>query len=250
MQTVLFQHGLGGGEAQVAQNWPEKTAAKRITIPCRGHDETPIGTDRPFTIPMFAEDAMQALDKTPTFVAAGISMGAAISLYLACRHPQRVRALILVRPAWSFRFAPENMKPVAEIANLLKKHTPFEARRIFTDGQTAKRLTKESPDNLASLMSYTDHANATAFADILHDIAVRDPGINEADLAGIKAPCLVIANDNDSIHPVSCAKELANRIPNSQYIEVTPKSFAREQHQSEIRTAIAEFLIQNSEGPL
>ena len=87
--TVVFQHGLGGGEEQVAQNWPAGTGFRRITQPNRGHDGTPLGSERPFSIPMFAADVLAAAPGA--FVAAGISMGAAIALHLPAISPRGCR---------------------------------------------------------------------------------------------------------------------------------------------------------------
>ncbi|WP_367118867.1 alpha/beta fold hydrolase, partial [Mesorhizobium sp.] len=71
------------------------------------------------------------------FVAGGISMGAAIVMRLACRHPDRVAGLLLVRPAWIFGSAPANMRPNAEVAGLILDHGPDIARTIFAQSQTA-----------------------------------------------------------------------------------------------------------------
>ena len=43
-------------------------------------------------------------------------MGAAIALNVAARLPDRVTALVLARPAWAFEQAPENMRPLSEVA--------------------------------------------------------------------------------------------------------------------------------------
>ena len=80
---------------------------------------------------MFAGDILAAADAHDArrFVAGGISMGAAIALRLAVRHPDRVAALILARPAWVDTAAPENMRPYAEVAALLARMSPSDARR-------------------------------------------------------------------------------------------------------------------------
>lgn len=242
--TVVFQHGLGGGEDQVAQNWPEGTGLRRITSPCRGHDSTPLGPDRPFTIPLFAEDVLTATEGG--FVAAGISMGAAIALYLACHHPDRVRALVLIRPAWTFTAAPGNMKPVAEMAALLSRLSPQDAAAAFRASDTGVRLAKDGPDNLASLLGYADREDATAFAEVLHDIASGPPGVTEAQVAGLRLPCLIIGNDLDAIHSIACAETLARTIPQARLLRVTPKAVDRDRHQAEVRAAVAAFLAEHT----
>lgn len=51
---VLFQHGLGGDEAQVRSNFPDGPAYRRITVECRGQGGSKAGTARPFSIAMFS----------------------------------------------------------------------------------------------------------------------------------------------------------------------------------------------------
>ncbi|TIP51824.1 MAG: alpha/beta hydrolase, partial [Mesorhizobium sp.] len=49
--AVVFQHGLGGGEAQAAQTCP--LGLRRITLECRGHGGSVLGERRPFSFEMF-----------------------------------------------------------------------------------------------------------------------------------------------------------------------------------------------------
>ncbi|CZT37034.1 alpha/beta fold hydrolase [Rhizobium sp. 9140] len=242
MQTVLFQHGLGGDDAQAAANWPETADALRVTINCRGHKETTLGPDRPFSIPLFARDALMAMDGHDRFIAGGISMGAAISLYLACHHPARVTGLILARPAWSFTSAPANMAPIAEMAALLKRLPPDAARAEFSSGETGRRLALEAPDNLASLLGYADKPQAALFAEVLADIAAGSPGVTRHEVEALRLPTLIIVNDHDAVHPRACAETLAATIPGARLVSVVPKALDRHRHHHEVKAAIADFL--------
>ena len=149
---VVFQHGLGGDAAQVAENFPDGPAYRRLTVECRAQGGSTAGSVRPFSIAMFAADVLAACD-TPHFVVGGISTGAAIALRLAALHPDRVTALILARPAWVFDRAPANMRPFAEIARLLREHPPTAARERFAASPTARMLATEAPDNSARCSS-------------------------------------------------------------------------------------------------
>ena len=242
--AVVFQHGLGGSEAQVAQAFPADAGCRRITLEGRGHGASGLGSSRPFSLKMFADDVLAAADQAglDRFIAGGISMGAAIALRLACRHPDRVAGLLLVRPAWIFDGAPVNMQPIAEVAGLILDHGPDKARAVFAQSGTAARLLDEAPDNLSSLLGYFDRPDAAAFAQVLADIAADGSGISESDAAGLDVPTLVVGNAVDAVHPLSVAHKLAATIPGAAFVEITPKALDSARHFAELQAAITDFL--------
>jgi pimeloyl-ACP methyl ester carboxylesterase len=241
---VIFQHGLGGSEAQVAQVFPENGGWRRITIECRGHGASTLGTQRPFSIAMLAADIIAVADQLgiDRFVAGGISMGAALALHLAKACPERVAGLILIRPAWAFEPAPENMRPIREVAELIKYHLHQEARTIFEASETGERLRREAPDNLASLLGYFDRPDIGAFADVLADIAADGTGVSEADAARFEMPTLVIGNRMDAVHPMATAEMMANAIPGALFAEVPAKAIDSAGHSAAVRAALHHFL--------
>ncbi|MEF0942230.1 alpha/beta fold hydrolase [Rhizobium sp. BR 362] len=240
---VLFQHGLGGDEAQVAQTFP-KGQARRITIECRGHGASSLGDIRPFSLRIFAEDVLAAATDRgfERFVAGGISMGAAIALYLAHHYPERVAALVLVRPAWAFAAAPANLEPVRLVAALLRSHPIEEARERFAGSDIGMHIRANAPDNFASLLSYFDRPNAVDFASVLADIAADGTGVTPEKVAALAVPTLLIGNEQDAIHPLACAQTLANTITEASLVEVTPKAADKARHFAEVQDAIATFL--------
>ncbi|RUU32348.1 MULTISPECIES: alpha/beta hydrolase [unclassified Mesorhizobium] len=242
--AVVFQHGLGGGEAQVAQAFPSGSGSRRITLECRGHGASGLGTSRPFSLEMFADDVVAAADQAglDRFVAGGISMGAAIALRLACRHPDRVAGLLLVRPAWIFDSAPANLRPIAEVAGLILDLGPEKARTIFTQSKTAARLKREAPDNLASLFGYFDRPDAAPFAQVLADIAADGPGVSANNAAALGIPTLVIGNAMDAVHPLPAARTLAAAIPGATFAEISPKALDSVRHFAELQAEITTFL--------
>ncbi|MET3581294.1 pimeloyl-ACP methyl ester carboxylesterase [Mesorhizobium robiniae] len=242
--AVVFQHGLGGSEAQAAQAFPAGPGIRRLTLECRGHGASGLGGSRPFSLDMFADDVLAAADQAglDRFVAGGISMGAAIALRLACRHPDRVAGLLLVRPAWAFDKAPANMQPNAEVASLILDHGPDKARTIFAQSQTAARLKHEAPDNLASLMGFFDRSDSASFAQILAAISANGPGVSEGDVATLGMPALVVGNAVDAVHPLSVAHKLAATIPGATFAEIPAKALDSARHFAELQAEITAFL--------
>jgi pimeloyl-ACP methyl ester carboxylesterase len=222
--AVVFQHGLGGNEAQVAEVFPDADGRwRRLTLECRGQGASPPDALKRYTIRLFAEDVLRLADarQVERFAAGGISMGAAIALHLAVHHPGRVTALILARPAWLFDAAPPNMAPFVEVARL---------------------LARAAPGNLSSLRGFFTRPNPQTVAALLGGIAADGPGVTREQVAALTLPTLVIGQRIDQVHPLTYAETLAATIPGAALVEVTPRSTDAARYLAEFRAALRPFL--------
>ena len=239
---IIFQHGLGGDEAQVAEVFPDGDGFRRLTLECRGQGKSGAGNPSELSITNFADDVLAFAGSrgVDCFIIGGISMGAAIALRIAIKNPARVKGLILARPAWLWDAAPENMKPFAEVASYL-------ARRTFNDFEssaTAKRLALEAPDNLASLEKFFAVKDRETMASLLSAIATDGPKVSEAEVLAIALPTLVIGHKIDAVHPLALANTLADRIAGSKFVEITPKATDKPRHVAEFRAHVGSFCLQ------
>ena len=240
--AVVFQHGLGGNEAQVAEVFPDADGLwRRLTLDCRGHGASPPDPQNHYAIRTFAEDVLRLADErmVDRFVVGGISMGAAIALHLAVHHAGRVTALILARPAWLFDAAPANMASYAEVARLLA--TP-DGLATFEASETAARMAKEAPANLATMRGFFTRPKPAALAALLGAIALDGPGVTRAQAEALALPTLVIGHGRDLAHPLAYAETLATAIPGAQFVEIAPKATDAQRHTEEFRTALRRFL--------
>jgi pimeloyl-ACP methyl ester carboxylesterase len=240
--VVVFQHGLGGDEAQVAEIFPDAPGRwRRLTLECRGQGGSAPDPQHRYAIQTFAEDVLRLADdrQVDQFTMGGISMGAAIALHLAVHHPERVTALILGRPAWLFGAAPPNMVPFAEVAQLLG--TPA-ALATFDASAIAARLAREAPGNLSSLRGFFTRPNPEATAALIGHIAIDGPGVTREQAAALDLPTLVIGTGRDFVHPMGYAETLAATIPGAQLVEITPKATDAARHADEFRSALRRFL--------
>lgn len=240
--AVIFQHGLGGNEAQVAEVFPDaENRWRRLTLECRGHGASPPDPDNTYAIRLFAQDILRLADRRQVerFAVGGISMGAAIAMHLAVHHPERVTALILARPAWLFDPAPPNMAPFVEVAQLL---ATADGGAAFDATETAAMLAQEAPANLSSLRGFFTRPDPQATAALLSRIAVDGPGVTRAQVAALTLPTLAIGQRLDHVHPLAYAEELAATIPGAALVEVTPRTTDADRHVREVRSALARFL--------
>ncbi|TIN49958.1 MAG: alpha/beta hydrolase, partial [Mesorhizobium sp.] len=117
---------------------------------------------------------------------------------------------------------------------------------IFARSDTATRLYREAPDNLASLLGYFDRPDAKGFAQVLADIASDGPGVSDRDVAALDIPALVVGNPMDAVHPLSSAYTLAAAMPHAVFAEITPKARNSARHFIELHEQISSFLQSNS----
>ncbi|WP_442579765.1 alpha/beta fold hydrolase [Mesorhizobium sp. ASY16-5R] len=239
---VVFQHGLCGDARQTAEAFPDDAALRLITLECRGHGASQSG--EVFSIATFADDVAALIEHLglPPVVIGGISMGAAIASRIAVRRPELVRGLVLARPAWVIKPAPNNMRPNLEIGELLARLSADEARAAFEASSTHALLAREAPDNLASLLGFFDRQPVAVSSALLTAISADGPGIAEADLTDLAIPTLVLATGQDFIHPLGHAELLARLIPGAVLKALTPKGVDKPAYLADFHTALGAFL--------
>jgi pimeloyl-ACP methyl ester carboxylesterase len=242
--SAIFQHGLCGDAAQTDEVFPFDAGYRRVTVEARGHGRSGAGNVEQLSISTFCDDIAAYIEKNLKLpvVVGGISMGAAIALRLAVKRSDLVKALILARPAWLTASAPDNMAPNAEVGRLLKTLPSDAAKQTFLAGPVGVRLAAEAPDNLASLAGFFSRTPLDVTAELLTRISNDGPDVTDADVGNLALPTLVIGHDRDSIHPLSHARALAERIAGARFVQITPKTESRPQYVADFRLAVGNFL--------
>lgn len=243
----VFQHGLGGDANQTFGLLTPPAGVRLLTLECRGHGETrPLGDPDKLSYVSFAGDVCALLDHLhlPQVILGGISMGAGVALNLALRYPQRVRALVLSRPAALDRPLPPNAVVFPQIAQLIQECGTQEGLRLFKQSALYIELVSTAPDAARSLCGQFEGARAEETAVKLARIPNTVPVPDAAMLASITAPALVLANRQDPIHPFEYGEIIARLLPNAELEELTSKSVSLEEHVRQTQDYIAQFLVQ------
>ena len=108
--AVLLLHGLGGSSDQLLDYFPDPgTPLLAPDQRAHGADRSPAGPAES-TFDRLARDQLALLDRgeIPSIAVAGLSMGAGVALTMFALAPQRVDALLLIRPAWADEAWPDN----------------------------------------------------------------------------------------------------------------------------------------------
>lgn len=246
----VFQHGLGGDAAQPASQAPPDR--RLVTLECRGHGATPLGPEAALGFETFARDLVTLLDalRLDRVVLGGISMGAGVALTLARLHPARVRALVLVRPAWLDRAWPPNLHAFAEIGALLREHGPREGKALFVaKSREYRRVAAISPAGAQSLLDQFDRPHARERAAVLERLPADRPIGPGEDWSALSMPALVIGTRQDGIHPFHCAVALSERLPRATLREVPSKERGAGAHRRAVAEAIERELPRLEAAP-
>lgn len=248
---VLWQHGLGADRHQPAEVFPELPGLRRLTLECRGHGDSELGDPARLSIAQFADDALALLDhlQIHTFIAGGISLGAALSLRLAALASARIRSLILARPAWVLAPAPPTMRPYLLIADLLRTHGAKEGLRLSRAAELLQTVAAVSPDNATSLRSFFTRNDKASTLELLSRLPNDGPGLTAEQLAAIHIPTLIIANEQDYVHPLVYAEELNHLLPQATLRVICSKTIDPALYRAQFRETLATFLVQHPARP-
>ncbi|MFO1141638.1 MAG: alpha/beta fold hydrolase [Amaricoccus sp.] len=244
--AVLWQHGLGAPFEQPLAVFPDLPLT-RVTLACRGHEDSDLGPPADLSIATFAKDALALVDHLgiETLAAAGgISLGAAISLRLAAYHPRRVRRLVLARPAWVDGPALEGQQGYVEAGRQLELHGAVEGLARFRASPLLRSIEAASPDNAKSLLGYFSRSRPETTMALLARLPKDWPGVPPSMLGAIGQPTLVIGNGEDIVHPLAYARELAGAIPGARLEVIPSKTVDPAGYASAFRAALARFLAE------
>jgi pimeloyl-ACP methyl ester carboxylesterase len=253
--ALLSIHGAGGGYDQGLINAADLVGPGfHIIAPSRfGYLRTPIPAD---TSPAAQADAHAALLsklQIPAATVVGVSAGARSAIELALRHPDRVKALVLIVPG---TYSPES--PVAIEASrgsklafwLVNTGADFSWWALSNIAPSMLiRFLGVRPE-LVAAASETEQIRVRNIVKSIQPLSLRFPGINidstsplqPLPLENIAAPTLVISARDDLFNTAPAAKFAASRIRNAQLIVYDTGGHLLVGRQEEARAAIRGFL--------
>ncbi len=243
-EPVVLLHGLGGDRAQALGLVPEGPW-ERVAIDLRGHGDTePVGRADAFNFGTFSEDVATFLGAMGIEVAvvAGVSLGAGVALRFALDHPDRVKALGLIRPAWIHVPLTEGQLVWPEIVALLRTEGRERGLEIFRDSETCARVRAVSEYAARSLCSQFDDPRAVERVPRLDGLPRSTPYDDPSALARVLVPALVVGAERDPQHPIGFARVWAEGLPHTTLVEVTSKAIDPDAHNEQVRAAMDRFL--------
>lgn len=247
---LVLAHGAGGGiQANFGPMLPELCAHHTVVGPdYPGSGLTPMPDDGTLDLDELADAVVGAgVDAgLESFAMLGISLGSAVSVRAAVRHPGRVRALVLT-------------------AGFAKPDALFDLRlRVWRD--LAATGDREALQRFLMLVVSRDDAFASTdpedLAELVGQAARQIPPGSEAhrelvgkvdiraDLVNVRAPTLVLAPTRDAlVHPRQ-SRELADNIPGARLEELDANHILTDPSPRDWLQRTLEFLASRFEEPV
>jgi 3-oxoadipate enol-lactonase len=238
--------GGGGSTGDFARLIPIYSPEYKVVLfDNRGSGQTD-APDIPYTMEMIADDLAGLLhaigiDSAHIY---GTSFGSVVAMYLALRHSEKVRSLILTSTACGGQHmimpAAEVLKTLTAIPKMPPEEGATETLRLFITQRFAN-------DNPAIMQRIKEHMMARPAS--IHGY-IRQQWAAQASMAAgvyerlpeIKAPTLVINGELDQVTPAENAKILASRIPNTEFVILKKTGHLLLEAGDELNRIILDFL--------
>ncbi|HUI52440.1 MAG TPA: alpha/beta hydrolase [Terriglobales bacterium] len=198
-----------------------------ISLDLRGTGESD-KPDTPYTTETLADDVaafMRALD-IPKAHISGLSLGAAVGIWLAAKHPELVQSLSL-HSGWhkTDAFVKAFIESLQIVAKALNSVPETTIRAIFPWCLTPE-LYASKPEYVESLAAFVRSRPAQSVPSFLlqsNAVLTHDA---DAQLSGIAAPTLITFGRHDMVTSLRFAEPMTQKIRNSELVVFESSSHA------------------------
>lgn len=249
---VLLLHGLTATRRYVLHGSTAlaRTGYELIGYDARGHGASlPAADPRAYSYDLLGDDAVAVLAATGTGSAGlvGQSMGAATAVNVALRHPQLVRALVIITPA--HRGAPSsNLAHWDALAEGLEQGGVDGFLAAYGPPRVPAGMVETVRVVMRQRLERHEHPEGVAAA--LRAIPRSAAFAGLAALEGIRVPTLIIASHDemDPEHPLAVAEEYARRIPGAEFIIEEPGQSPLAWRGGSLSRIVGDFLARQGMG--
>jgi pimeloyl-ACP methyl ester carboxylesterase len=216
---LLLAHGGGGGIEANFDPLLDDLAGTHTVV---GPDYPGSGATPRSTAPLLLDDLADGLVRTAVdagldrFTVLGYSLGAAVAVRIATRHPERVTGLVLTagfaRPDNRLRLTAQVWRALLDVGD--RELTARFLTLVATGGPTLDSLDPAALDAAVAGLAHFLPPGSPEQVDLVASVDTR------AELAGIAVPTLVVATTEDGLTGVRLSQELAAGIPGAELVEI------------------------------
>lgn len=243
---LVFLHGMGGSVDQIKKVYDPIDGVRLITPNQEGHGESKADWEY-YDFEHLADDVVALLEHLSIEKAcfAGISMGAAVCLNLAIRYPKRVKALLLIRNAWTDEPMSEDVcRAYADMGNCLKEG----GLESFYQTEGWKIVNGTSDYTRTAFTGTFGDKSCEKFWEKYLILPKKTPISSEKALEDITVPVTILSNKNDLCHPFEYGEYFHKRINGSEHVEIPDKDTDSSGHRKMINEALVCMMTKSRES--
>lgn len=239
-KPLIFQHGLAAQSQQIFKLLQD-IDMRIISMDCPGHGQSRLADRVVPSFDWYTDLLMTQLDELniEKAIFGGLSMGSGIALNAALRYPERVIGLILHRPAWLDKPFPENLMKLKDATIFMEMENGEEA---FKKTEPFKVLQTELPAAAESVLGIFSPTQQASLPRVIEAMVSDRPLLSLDQLSQITVPCLILANEDDPLHPFDLAQIIYKRIEHSVLHKITSRYLHPLKHKEEVEFHIKEFI--------
>lgn len=223
-QAIVLLHGLTATRRYVVMGSRalQRAGYRVISYDARGHGRSSPAPGRAYGYEELAVDLEAVLDAAglERAVLAGASMGAHTAVRFALAHPERVRALALITPA----FEPERPLGAEQLASwdALARGLREDGVEGFVRAYELAGVPEAWRGTVETVLRQrlAAHEHPRAVADALEAVPRSRPFETIAQLGAIAVPTVVVASrdEADPGHPLAVGERYAAQIPGARLV--------------------------------
>jgi pimeloyl-ACP methyl ester carboxylesterase len=236
--ATVFAHGLVGS-IQTTRPFGSGVTGSRTFLHFRGHGASVAGSTS-WTYEALAEELRTVADHVGGIQALGVSMGAGALCNLLARTPLRFERLVFVMPAVLDRPRTSDVQDrLVAMASCVDRRDVEGLTALLLDGEPL--VARTTPAVQLWCRRRAGALVGTPVSLALRTMPTEVPLADRGVLSAVTAPALVIAQEQDPLHPVWVAEQLAASLPDAR-LEVLPPGGLLWQHRDLTRKLVGGFL--------
>lgn len=237
--VTVFAAGLGGTIPET-RTLASGVPGTRVFFDFRGHGGSGVPDDGDWSYAALTRDLRSVADAAGATYAVGMSMGAASILGALASSPERFERVVLFLPAIL-----DTARSDIAVTRLGRLASRIDAGEV---GAVAELLAAElppevraSPEAAAYVRSRAETLSGPGVAGLVRALVESAPVRDRVLLSAVAAPCLVIGQEGDDVHPAQIARETAAALPNAR-LHVFDSPGGLWAHRRALRALVGEFL--------
>ncbi|MFY9587799.1 MAG: alpha/beta hydrolase [Actinomycetota bacterium] len=240
--VTIVAHGITSSSEEIAA-FVWQTPGTRILFDFRGHgrSESP-PEEAGYDTAAMRKDLEFVADRYGATQALGVSMGSSATLHLLADDPDRFSRLLFFIPSRIDKNTEVSKERYPALAHMLETMPLEDVADAIVNAPESQPLINARPAWRELMRARVLRMNATGVPRALRAFAVGAPPCPDAMvLKRVSAPALILAHEDDPIHPSEVARQLADLLPNAE-VRVWPAPLAMLDDFAGFSKTIADFL--------